>query len=44
MNLSDHETRNRRGRNYAMGAILLLLVALIFAVTMAKLAGLGAPG
>ena len=31
------EHKRRRGRNYAMAAILLMLVALFFVVTIAKI-------
>lgn len=38
------DPRRRRGRNYALLVLLTALAALVFAVTMAKLGVVGAPG
>ncbi|MGR3780493.1 MAG: hypothetical protein ACU0DT_04405 [Albimonas sp.] len=36
----EHELhRRRKGRNFALGGVLLAFVLLVFAVTIAKLAG-----
>jgi hypothetical protein len=40
MPLSD-EHRRRRGRNYALAAVLLFLVALFFVVSIVKMQGGG---
>jgi len=44
MEEGEESVRNRQRRNYAIGAILLVLVALLFAVTIAKLGQVGLPG
>lgn len=37
--LSDREAKSRRARNVAIGLVLVAFIALIYAVTLARLSG-----